>query len=202
MAPDENQVRYLVEMWCRVARTTHERRLAPGVGAELRAFAFQDLPRLLGRFQYRDGQNAVSTVAETLGHVASPIDAVEFLVVRAETEPRWLRLLHQDYGWHVTRIFDTSPGLVFPTGRQMTWMYRADGLPATFAEHAKDVVRLLDALGLALRADKPASGVKRARRMVCRRPLRTGCTTVGALKRCKNFGKLVNHDPLVVRPFG
>ena len=119
LAPDENQVRYLVEMWCRVARTTHERRLAPGVGAELRAFAFQDLPRLLGRFQYRDGQNAVSTVAETLGHVASPIDAVEFLVVRAETEPRWLRLLHQDF-WachgHTLARWRAGAGAALPAG--------------------------------------------------------------------------------------
>ena len=41
-------------------------------------------------YQYRSGQQMVSTVAQCLEDIRDPHTTLEFLVVRAETEPPWL----------------------------------------------------------------------------------------------------------------
>ena len=68
---------------------------------------FAVLPRALNRFRYRNGQNMVGQVSDLIRQVAGPLRAVEFLVTRAESEPRWLRLCGWDFwsqqGWRLTR---------------------------------------------------------------------------------------------------
>jgi predicted Zn-dependent protease len=68
-----------------------------GVGEDVKRFAFDGLPATLSLYQYRSGQGMVTMIANSLREHASPAAAVEFLVTRAENEPRWLARLNQSF---------------------------------------------------------------------------------------------------------
>ncbi|MGE0709109.1 MAG: VIT domain-containing protein [Planctomycetota bacterium] len=73
------------------------------VADDLTRLAFNELPRVLDRFRYRNGQNMVSRVTNSLENLIGGLTTVEFLVARAESEPSWLRLCGWDFwsqhGW-------------------------------------------------------------------------------------------------------
>ena len=77
-----------------------------GVAADLRALAFERLPKVLPR-QTNNYQSIVGQVAETLHAVASPRDGLAFLIERLESEPNWLRYSYQDgwnqFGWRMAQ---------------------------------------------------------------------------------------------------
>jgi predicted Zn-dependent protease len=97
MKTDDHNHRYnLVSRLCGIYRTARDKKIA-GVADDLRAFAFDRLPEVLGR-QTNNYQSIVSTVAQTLRDLASPRDGLELLIVQIEREPQWFRLNNQD-GW-------------------------------------------------------------------------------------------------------
>ncbi|MBL8842962.1 MAG: hypothetical protein JNL90_15695 [Planctomycetes bacterium] len=102
----EGRAQELVDEFVALCRAAHEVRL-PRVGEELEQFAFQQLPRTLAAYQYRNGQSMVANVAQALRDLASAPVAVEFLVTRAETEPRWIARMGQSFfdqqGWQLAR---------------------------------------------------------------------------------------------------
>ncbi|MEM9379138.1 MAG: VIT domain-containing protein [Planctomycetota bacterium] len=69
----------------------HKRlRFAP-IPDDAAAFAFVHVPEILQRYHHREAQGIVGDVAACLREVREPLTALEFLVVRAESEPAWLR---------------------------------------------------------------------------------------------------------------
>jgi tetratricopeptide (TPR) repeat protein len=93
---DETHRYHLIVQLCQVYRTAHAKKM-PGIGADLKAFAFKAVPLLLLR-QTNQYDALVRTVAETLHDVSGPRDGIAFLLNQIETEPRWLRYNNQD-GW-------------------------------------------------------------------------------------------------------
>ena len=93
---NENQagqfVQHLIQLWS----TAHELKMA-GVAEDAERFAFDDLPDVMANYQYRSGQSMVSGVSHALRQFAGPASAVEFLVARAENEPRWLVRVQQEF---------------------------------------------------------------------------------------------------------
>lgn len=102
----EGRAQELVDEFLALCRAAHEVKLSR-VGEELEQFAFQLLPRTLALYQYRNGQSMVSNVAQALHDLASAPVAVDFLVTRAETEPRWIARMGQSFfdqqGWQLAR---------------------------------------------------------------------------------------------------
>ncbi len=103
---NENHVRNLVDVLCSVYRNAHKTDLKEA-DADLKHFAFNELPELLHRFNYREGQNMVSTIAQNLYQILGVRDAIAFLITRAETEPRWLERMNADFwrrhNWRIAR---------------------------------------------------------------------------------------------------
>ena len=83
----------LCDLWKRADSQLHYR----PVRRDVASFAFSGLPGVLRQYQYRNGQNMVGTVADCLTEVRDARTTLEFLVVRAESEPSWLRLANQDF---------------------------------------------------------------------------------------------------------
>lgn len=102
----EGRAHELVDEFLALCRAAHEVNL-PRVGEELEQFAFQLLPRTLALYQYRNGQSMVANVAQALRDLAGAPVAVDFLVTRAETEPRWIARMGQSFfdqqGWQLAR---------------------------------------------------------------------------------------------------
>jgi hypothetical protein len=77
------------------------------IAKDLKLTAFNRLPKTLNRFRYRQGQNMVSQLANSLQNLLGGLTALEFLVTRGESEPRWLRLCGWDFwsqhGWRFAR---------------------------------------------------------------------------------------------------
>ncbi|MEK7467020.1 MAG: VIT domain-containing protein [Planctomycetota bacterium] len=94
---NENHLSNLVSTLANTWHNVHHDLKYPGVGADVSRFAFELLPPMLNRYNYRNSQGIISTVAERLREIVSALSALEFLVVRAETEPGWLRLQHQGF---------------------------------------------------------------------------------------------------------
>lgn len=96
---NENQVsqyiQVLGDIWYTCDKNLHYASAKP----DLISFAFEKLPAILNSYNYRSGQSMVSTISSRLHDIAGPLSAVEFLVERAEQEPRWLRLQSQDF-WY------------------------------------------------------------------------------------------------------
>ena len=88
-----NLVNTLGSIW----QTCHRDLKYPGVAPDVTRFAFELLPPLLNQYNYRNAQGIVGMVAERLREIVSVVTALEFLVVRAETEPGWLRLQNQGF---------------------------------------------------------------------------------------------------------
>ncbi|MCC6741658.1 MAG: hypothetical protein IT452_21650 [Planctomycetia bacterium] len=96
-AGDESHLSGLVGILGNVWLTAHRDLRLPGVGADVGRFAFETLPPLLGRFNGRNSAGTINVVAERLREIVGPARALEFLVVRAETEPGWLRMQWQGF---------------------------------------------------------------------------------------------------------
>lgn len=96
-ASDEGHLSGLTGILGNVWLTAHRDLRFPGVGPDVSGFAFETLPPLLGRFNGRNSAGTINVVAERLREIVGPARALEFLVVRAETEPGWLRLQWQGF---------------------------------------------------------------------------------------------------------
>jgi len=102
---NEQHAVQLVQSLCSLWKRAHEGLRYERAGADAVLFAFGGLPAVLDGYQYREGQNVVAQVAECLAAVRDARTALEFLVVRAENEPRWLRLANQEFwGQHSWRL--------------------------------------------------------------------------------------------------
>lgn len=103
---DEWHARQLVDRLCDVFTTAHERKIG-AAGADLKHFAYRGLPPVLDLYHYRLGQDMISRVSDRLRkHLGYP-EELEFLVTRAETEPRWIERKGEDFwashGWRLAR---------------------------------------------------------------------------------------------------
>lgn len=94
---NENHLSNLVGTLGNIWHTCHHDLKYPGIGADVSRFAFEILPPVLNRYNHRNSQGIIQTVAERLREIVSALSALEFLVVRAETEPGWLRLQYQGF---------------------------------------------------------------------------------------------------------
>ena len=93
----EDHARQLIELLCQLWQQAHKDLRRPEAVSDATRFAFSELPAVLGLYQYREGQQMVMQMAECLERVRGDRTALEFLTVRAETEPSWLRLAGQDF---------------------------------------------------------------------------------------------------------
>lgn len=98
----------LVSRCVGVARAARDRQLN-GVGEDLWAFASEVVPGVLRR-QSREPyayQDTVTQVAEALHTLASPREALAFLITCAEAEPAWFRFDYRSFwqqqGWRVAQ---------------------------------------------------------------------------------------------------
>jgi predicted Zn-dependent protease len=97
MATDDQNHRYnLVSRLCSLYRTAANKKIAT-VADDLRTFASRTIPKVLKR-QTNQYTSIVGAVAQALKDLASPLDALAFLVERIEQEPAWFRWNNQD-GW-------------------------------------------------------------------------------------------------------
>jgi predicted Zn-dependent protease len=94
---DQEQRRQLIDQLCNIYRTAHGKKL-PGVGEDLRTFAFKFVPELLTP-DTNNYQSIVSGVAQAVHQVLGPRAGLEFLVARIGQEPTWFRFTNQD-GWN------------------------------------------------------------------------------------------------------
>ena len=103
----ESHARELVVQFTVLMQKANRQKIAEA-GRDLRDFAFGKLPEVLRMYQYREGQTMVSTVAENLRAILNPRESLSFYVVRAETEPAWLRRRGEDFwGRHGHRFAET-----------------------------------------------------------------------------------------------
>ncbi len=93
---DQEQRRQLIDQLCNIYRTAHGKKW-PGVGEDLRTFAFQFVPELLTP-DTNNYQSIISSVAQAVHQVLGPREGIKFLVERISQEPTWLRFNNQD-GW-------------------------------------------------------------------------------------------------------
>ena len=93
-APDQNHRYQLLRQVTRLYTTAHALKL-PGVGDDLKAFAFKRLPPVL-KEQTVNYESAANDVAYTLHQVVGARDAVAFLLDRFDDQPDWLRYTNQD----------------------------------------------------------------------------------------------------------
>ncbi len=92
----EYQTRDLVQRLCEIYGQAKDAGIERAAG-DLRDFAFKELPGVLARHQYREGQSMVSNVSAQMHGILGARAAVEFLIVRAETEPAWLARRSEDF---------------------------------------------------------------------------------------------------------
>lgn len=105
---DEEHVRELIATLCDLWRCAHQQLKIEAAPKDAAHFAFSELPRILGLYQHRNSQSIVSDVAGCLERVLDARTALEFLTVRAESEPAWMRVASQDFwrqhGWLFTNV--------------------------------------------------------------------------------------------------
>jgi Flp pilus assembly protein TadD len=94
--PDQNHRNALISKLCEIYGAA-PRRIIPGVADDLKEFADKRLPEILKRQQV-NYSSMVQTVANALGHVAGPREALVFLIKQIEEEPAWLRTAGEG-GW-------------------------------------------------------------------------------------------------------
>ncbi len=93
---NENQANEYIRILCEVLYNSNNLHYTT-VKQDLINFAFERLPKILDTYNYRNGQSMVSQISYRLHDIAGALSALEFLVVRAENEPNWLRLQNQDF---------------------------------------------------------------------------------------------------------
>lgn len=87
---NEKHGRDLVKRLCAIYTEAHEQKI-PEVGEDLRAFGFQVFPKILGMYNYRDGQIMVGYLADCFARILGYREALSLLITRAENEPSWIR---------------------------------------------------------------------------------------------------------------
>jgi tetratricopeptide (TPR) repeat protein len=101
----------LVSRYCGIARAAQGHKFK-GVGGDLWTFAAQVVPEVLRRLSREPHgyQSAVGRVAEGLHDLATPRDAIAFLLACAETEPPWFRFDYNSF-WqqHGNRLGQWRP---------------------------------------------------------------------------------------------
>jgi len=95
--PDDNHRYNLASQLAQFYRTAHDAKLN-GITNDLRAFCRSELPAVLLR-QNNNAQSIAESFSRVLHDLASPRDALAFLIERIENEPAWLRYRRQD-GWN------------------------------------------------------------------------------------------------------
>ena len=93
---NEGRAYQLIDDRVEVMRSAHQVGVK-GVGDAAQRLAFEELPKILADYQYRNGQTMISQVAQVVHETAGPKEAVEFFVVRAENEPRWIARIGQHF---------------------------------------------------------------------------------------------------------
>ncbi len=86
----------LVDVMCGIFKSAWERKF-PSVRKDVSEFAFRTIPAVLGIYKHRNCSGLVRSAGQCLRDVNSAAEALEFLVVRAENEPAWLRRANQDF---------------------------------------------------------------------------------------------------------
>ncbi len=94
---NENHLSNLVGTLGTIWLTCHRDLHFKAIGDDVTRFAYELLPPMLAQYNGRNSGNAINTVADRLREIVSPVSALEFLVIRAETEPGWLRLQYQGF---------------------------------------------------------------------------------------------------------
>jgi Vault protein inter-alpha-trypsin domain/von Willebrand factor type A domain len=105
---DENHAREIIATLCDLWRRAHRELHLEAAPEDAVRFAFSELPAILQLYQHRNSQSIIQDVASCLDEVRGARSALEFLVVRAESEPRWLRIAGQDFwrqhGWQFAEL--------------------------------------------------------------------------------------------------
>ncbi len=133
---DDHNHRYnLINQLCNIYRTAKDKKMA-GVVDDLRQFAFERLPDVLG-MQTSNYQSIVNQVAHTLRDLAGPLDGLELLIERIENEPSWFRLNREDgwsqHGYQLARwrrdvgnkLGDLEPRLLKIVIKELKWDLRS-----------------------------------------------------------------------------
>lgn len=97
---NENHLANLVGTLGNIWQTCHRDLKYKGIGDDVSRFAFELLPPVMAQYNARHSQGIIQVVAERLHDIVSVVSAIEFLVIRAETEPGWLRLQYQGFWNH------------------------------------------------------------------------------------------------------
>jgi len=88
-----------IQALCTLWREAHEQNIKAAL-KDSRRFAFSELPGLLQRTGYMDGQNVITRIADCLDDLHGPLLYIEFMVVRAENEPLWMREMQYNFWYH------------------------------------------------------------------------------------------------------
>lgn len=103
---NEGQVEQGIREWSGLLKAAKRRKIRD-LDQHTRRFAYGVLPQILDRFQYREGQDMVRLVSDTLAEVDGSLASLVFLVGRAEVEPAWLQWIDRDFwsrqAWRLAR---------------------------------------------------------------------------------------------------
>ncbi len=84
----------IVERYCQLMQRAKPRETS--VPDDLKDFAFRELPAILALYDFRDSYNVIASIVSQLERIVGNHEALRFLIVRAENEPRWLELAGQE----------------------------------------------------------------------------------------------------------
>ncbi|HEX9794804.1 MAG TPA: VIT domain-containing protein [Planctomycetota bacterium] len=94
---DENHASQLVRLHVQMMQSAHQHLKFRRAVADLRLFAFSELPEIMALYQYRSGQGMVGVVAQAFRELDESTLGLAFLATRAENEPAWLVRRNQDF---------------------------------------------------------------------------------------------------------
>jgi hypothetical protein len=102
---NENHAYALIQILCDIWNVCYKNLQFSGLGIDIKDFAHKVLPEVLSMYNWRNSNTTISPVADSLSSIAGPLPALEFLVVCAETEPKWLRLQSNNFwSYHSYRL--------------------------------------------------------------------------------------------------
>jgi len=94
---DQGHRRDLINIIRDLFRASHRVKLKP---AHLREFAFEVMPRFLEKESDQHSYHShIYYIGEVLRDILGPLTGLEFLIVRLEEEPEWLRIARWNSGW-------------------------------------------------------------------------------------------------------
>jgi Flp pilus assembly protein TadD len=104
----------LINILCSIWKQSFRQYKDDEVKKDINKFAFNILPVILNRFNYRNSENMVQRISETLKRICGDLTALEFLVTRAENEPKWLRLRNNHFwqrnGYRISQMRSNIAG--------------------------------------------------------------------------------------------